>query len=224
MRRRELLAAALGLTAHATAEAGGFDYDPSEAQSAIREALTLGVQRTTTRLGRADGFFADPRVHIPLPGAMRQAQRALRQIGSAAPLDDLELRMNRGAEAAMPAARTVFVTAIRSVTISDAIGIVRGGDDSATQYLRGRTEPQLTRQLTPPMSRSLAAAGVFGQLNTAARAIGMGGGSSGLRDQVVAFAVDRALDGVFAYLAEEERAIRRDPVRRSTLLLRRVFG
>jgi len=195
-----------------------------DASRGIKEALSLAATRSTDRLGRVDGFFADPRVHIPLPTRLAQVQRTLRGMGLSAPLDDLEQRMNRAAETAMPEAGRLFVDVVRSITIADAIQIVRGGDTAATAFLRGRTEPRLNTLLTPPMTRTLREAGAFTALDFAAREVGMRGMSTSLRNDVTRFAVTKALDGAFLYVAEEERAIRRDPVRRTSDILRRVFG
>ncbi len=227
MRRRAVILAGLSLAAapaFAQQQALLESLTQGDASRGIKEALSLAATRSTDRLGRVDGFFADPRVHIPLPARFAQVQRTLRGLGLGAPLDDLELRMNRAAEAAMPEARRMFVDVVRSITIADAIQIVRGGDTAATAFLRGRTEPRLNTLLTPPMTRTLREAGAFTALDFAAREVGMGGMSTSLRNDVTRFAVTKALDGAFLYVAEEERAIRRDPVRRTSDILRRVFG
>lgn len=227
MRRRALILAGLSFAAApAWAQQQQLleSLTQGDASRGIKEALSLAATRSTDRLGRVDGFFADPRVHIPLPTRFAQVQRTLRGMGLSAPLDDLELRMNRAAETAMPEARRLFVDVVRSITIADAIQIVRGGDTAATAFLRGRTEPRLNTLLTPPMTRTLREAGAFTALDFAAREVGMGGMSTSLRNDVTRFAVTKALDGAFLYVAEEERAIRRDPVRRTSDILRRVFG
>ena len=197
----------------------------ADASTGLKQALTLAAQTATQRLGARDGFFGDDRVRIPLPRALANIQRNLHPLGMSGPLDDVQLRMNRGAEAAMPQARTLFVNAIRSITVEDAIGIVRGGDTAATDYLRRRTEPQLTTALRPPMQAALASSGAFGALDRANRVIASSGlGGADLRSQVIDFAVFKALDGAFLYIGEEERRIRRDPVRQTTGLLREIFG
>ncbi|HVY85776.1 MAG TPA: DUF4197 domain-containing protein, partial [Caulobacterales bacterium] len=148
-------------------------------------------------------------------------------LGMAGPLDDLQLRMNRGAEAAMPQAKRLFLNAIRTITIQDAVGIVSGGDDAATQYLRGRTEGDLTTALRPPMRRTLDGAGAFTALERAThslRSTGLVPSGEDLRVQVVNFAVSKALDGAFLYIGEEERRIRHDPVKQTTSILRQIFG
>jgi hypothetical protein len=178
----------------------------------------------TNRLAQPNGFWGNARVRIPLPGALGQTQRALTRVGMSAPLDQLQESLNHAAESVMPQAATMFVNAVRSITIADAIEIVRGGDDSATRYLRGRTETRLTSLLRPPMTDALTSSGAFALMRTSLREVGLGSMTTDLRRQVIDFSTAKALDGCFHYVAEEERAIRRDPRRRTTDILRRVFG
>lgn len=195
-----------------------------DAAAGLREALQVSAVAVTTKLGRTDGFFADPRVKIPLPGVLGRAQRTLAPLGMAGPLDDLQLRVNRGAEAAMPQAKTLFLNAIRGMTVSDAIAIVRGGDTAGTQYLREKSETQLTALLRPHMETALTNAGAFAALDAAAGRAGMAGTAQSLRNDLISFAVGKALDGAFGYIGDEEKAIRQDPVRRTSAILRKVFG
>lgn len=124
----------------------------------------------------------------------------------------------------MPEAARLFTDAVRTVMIADAVQIVRGGDSSATTYLRGRTETRLTTLLRPPMTQALTSSGAFTLMRTALREVGLASMTSDLRTEVINFSTAKALDGCFLYIADEERAIRRDPVRRTSDILRRVFG
>lgn len=231
--RRALLAALIALGASPAARA---QFDSA---SGMRDLLITAARAATTRLGRTNGFFGDPVVRIPLPGVLGAAQRRLQPAGLSAPLDDVELRMNRAAESVMPVARDLVTDAIRRLSFSDVLGIVRGGDTAATAYLRGETEPALTRHLRPPMEDTLSQSGAYAALDRAgslvdgqsARGIGQllgrgrGGSIAGdLRGTVTDFAVEKALDGVFHYVGEEERTLRRDPLRRSEDVLRGLFG
>ena len=202
----------------------GGSLTQGDAAAGLREALRVSAVAVTTKLGRADGFFADPRVKIPLPGALGKAQRALAPLGMAAPLDDLQARVNHGAEAAMPQARTLFVNAVRSMSVSDALSIVRGGDNAGTQYLREKSGAQLTALLRPHMETALTQAGAFTALDRAGSSAGVAGASQSLRGDLITFAVGKALDGAFGYIADEELAIRHDPVKRTSAILRKVFG
>lgn len=195
-----------------------------DASRGVRDALGLAAMNATTRLGQRNGFFGDGRVKIPLPGLLGAAQTNLSGFGMSAPLDALQEQINHAAESAMPEASALFVRAVRDMTIGDAIDIVRGPDNSATAYLRSRSEDRLTTLLTPLMRRTLTDSGVFTLLRTALRQVGLASMTNNLRTEVVDFSTTKALDGCFFFIAEEERAIRRDPVRRTTDILRRVFG
>lgn len=226
MRRRLILA---GIFASAAAPA--FAQRPlldmltqRDASRGVRDALGLAAMNATTRLAQPNGFWNDGRVRIPLPGVLGRTQRTLSGLGMAAPLNSLQESLNHAAETAMPEASRLFVTAVRDVTIADAIEIVRGPEDSATRYLRGRTETRLTTMLRPPMARALTDSGAFTLMRTALREVGLAGMTTNLRTEVINFSTTKALDGCFFFVAEEERAIRRDPVRRTTDILRRVFG
>lgn len=196
----------------------------ADAGRGIRDALGIAASNATLRLGRPNGFWDDARVRIPLPGVLGQTQRTLSGFGMSAPLDALQENLNHAAESVMPEAGRLFLAAVRGVTIADAIDIVRGPQDSATRYLRARTETRLTSLLRPPMRDALTQSGAFTLLRTALREVGLAGMTNDLRTEIIAFSTTKALDGCFFFIAEEERAIRRDPVRRTTDILRRVFG
>lgn len=195
-----------------------------DARTGIRDALGLAALNATTRLAQPNAFWSNARVRIPLPGVLGQTQRTLSGFGMSRPLDDLQESLNHAAERTMPEAGRLFGDAIRNVTIADAIDIVRGGDDSATRYLRGRTESRLTTLLKPPMTDALTQSGAFTLLRAGLREVGLASMTRELRTEVINFSTTKALDGCFYFIAEEERAIRRDPWRRTTDILRRVFG
>ncbi|MCC6786490.1 MAG: DUF4197 domain-containing protein [Hyphomonadaceae bacterium] len=195
-----------------------------DASRGIKEALSLASMNATNRLAQPNGFWGNPRVRIPLPGVLGQTQRTLSRMRMSGPLDQLQENLNHAAESVMPQAASLFTNAVRTITIADAIDIVRGGDTSATSYLRGRTETRLTTLLRPPMTRALTDSGAFALMRTALREVGMSSMTSDLRTEVINFSTAKALDGCFYFIAEEERAIRRDPWRRTSDILRRVFG
>lgn len=195
-----------------------------EAEAGLKEALTLAAQASAQRLGGADGFWGDLKVRIPLPARLAQAQRTLKPMGLAGPLDDVEMRINRAAEAAMPEAGELIVAAVRSLSMNDALAILRGGDDAATRFLRGRTEQRLSERLRPLMTTALTEAGALAAADSAARRAGLLRYSSTLKQDMSNFATIKALDGLFYYLAAEERAIRADPAKHVTAVLARVFG
>ena len=182
-----------------------------EADSGLREALIQGAVASALRLGQTDGYWGDAAVRIPLPGRLGQLQRQLDRFGMGGPLNDLQLRLNRGAEAAAPAAVDIFTNASRGLSITDVIGVLRGGETAATDLLASRTRPQLLEVFTPPVREGLDSSGAGqafdrvraryglsdGSLGQIGQIAGIGSGDGSLKDQFVGFAVGKALDGLF---------------------------
>jgi hypothetical protein len=201
---------------------------PAGAQSiaaGLTEALIVGTQRVIGQLGRPGGFLDDPQARIPLPGPLEQAQGALRMAGMAGLVDDLEVRMNRAAEAATPIAQDLIVEAIRDLSFQDAVGILNGPDDAATRYLERTTSEPLAQQMRPVVDEALADAGAvqaFDQIAGQFSALPFVGGA--LDVDLTGHVVRYAEQAIFDYLAREEAAIRSDPAARTTSLLRSVFG
>jgi hypothetical protein len=237
MQRRSFLIS--GLASGLALTIGGpvlAQFGQSDARTGLREALSLAARLATERLGRRNGFLNDPQVHIPLPRSISRMQSQLRRVGLSGSIDDLEVRINHAAEAAMPAAQEIFLNTIRSISVTDAISIVRGGDTAATRFLRDRTEGQLTRLLRPSMESTLTSSGAYqtveavephlqsGRDLLSRFGFGRPSATRSLRETVTDHAVEKALDGAFYYIGQEEQAIRRDPVRRTTSILRRIFG
>lgn len=211
-------------SAPAPGSGAGSGLSTGEIGSGLKEALRIGSDRTVGRLGRPDGFLKDPAVHIPLPGILGQAQSALKMVGAGGLVDDLETRMNRAAEAAAPKARDIFFRAVAALTIDDAQGILRGPKDAATQYFRRTTARPLSDAMRPVIDQSLRDAGAVQALQSVTarfKSLPMG---SMLDVDLTGHVLQKALDGLFHYLAREEAAIRDNPAQRSTDLLRKVFG
>jgi len=196
----------------------------SEVGSGLKEALAVGAGNVVGRLGRTDGFNADPRAHIPLPDAMRRAQSAMRAVGMSGMADDLELRLNRAAEAATPKAKALLLDAISTMTLDDAMRIYNGPQDSATRYFEGRTRKPLAGEFRPVVDDALADAGavqLYDQVTGRMQGVPM---VPDLKTDLTGYVVDKALDAVFHYLGQEEASIRANPAARTTDLLKRVFG
>ncbi len=195
-----------------------------EVEQGLREALIVGTERVALDLGRVDGYFSDPNIRIPLPGTLGDLQQTLKPIGLSGPFDELQLRLNRGAEAAIPQAKALVIDAVRTITLDDALAILNGGDTAATDFLRQRTEPALREALTPHMRSALSASGAFTALEDVAGRNGLGGLTTSLGEDLTTRAVTYGLDGLFLYVAEEETRIRDNPLARTSEILRRVFG
>lgn len=190
----------------------------------LKEALSVAGGLTTKRLSAKDGYMGDPAVRIPLPGVLGQAHKQLAPFGMAGPLDDLQRRVNRAAEAAAPAAGKLVADAVKSMTFDDAMTILRGGDSAATTFLRQKTEANLRKALKPQFTQALQSSGALTALDGTVTKYGAGVLKTDTKTWLAEEATTGALNGLFYYLAREEQAIRRDPVKRTSDLLRKVFG
>ena len=196
----------------------------TEAAAGIRAALERGAVSAVRLLGRTDGFLGNPKVRIPLPGALDDAARLLKAIGQQRRVDELVVAMNRAAEAAVPQARTLLVAAVKSMSVEDATRILTGGDDAATQFFERKTREPLGTRFLPIVTRATERVSLAAKYNAVAgRAAGLGlvkKEDANVQQYVTA----KALDGLYLLIGEEERKIRRDPVGTGSALLKRVFG
>ncbi len=195
-----------------------------EITGGVREALKVGTERVVAQLGRVDGFNADPKIHIPLPDSLRQVSGALNMIGMSAMVDDVELKLNRAAEAATPKAKALFWKAITDMSLKDIEAIYNGPDDAATQYFRSSMSAPLRDEMRPVVDGSLAEVGAiqsFDQMMGQYKSIPF---VPNVKADLTNHVLDKAMDGIFFYLGREEAAIRNDAVKRTTEILKRVFG
>ena len=193
-------------------------------EAGLREALRVGTRNVVKKVGAADGFNKDPAIHIPLPESLQSVQSALGKVGMGGMLDDVELKLNRAAEAAAPKARKLFVDAVAEMTVDDARRIYDGPDDAATRYFQEKMTPQLAQAMRPVVDNSLAKVGAIQSYDAA---MGQYRGLPFVPDvkaDLSEYVVGKGMDGIFHYLAVEEAQIRKDPAKRTTELLRRVFA
>ncbi len=208
----------------------GADSGPSaplttaQIRDGLKEALRVGTTRVVNRLGQVDGFNADPRVHIPLPESLDRMRSALDRVGMASLLDDLELKLNRAAETATPRAKALFWDAIARMTLEDVQGIYHGPDDAATRYFEGKMSGPLAEEMRPIVERSLSEVGAVRAYDDAVAQYKTIPFVPDVKADLTDHVLDRGIDGIFHYLAREEAAIRSDPAKRTTDILRRVFG
>jgi len=196
-----------------------------EAALGIKAALNNGVDHAIGKIGILDGFWRNDRIQVPLPGVLRDVQSALRVVGADSVVTELH---QRGAEKAMPVAKNIFVDAITSLTIQDAINIVKGSDDAATSYLKGRTTNSLTNLFSPIMENALGQTGALRLLDDVSADLrnipfAPSLGADAKRD-LISHGVDFGLRGLFTYVSDEEKAIRENPAKRTSEILQRVFG
>lgn len=190
----------------------------------LREALKIGSEKVVKQVGTLDGFNTDPDIHIPLPGALRDVQSTLKKFGMSGLADDLELRLNRGAEAAAPEAKELFFQAISDMTLEDARKILDGPEDAATRYFQGKMSSPLTQRMTPIVDESLSDVGAIASYDKMMGQYDAIPFVPDVKADLTAYVVEKALNGIFYYIAKEEAEIRKNPAARTTELLQRVFG
>ena len=190
----------------------------------LREALKVGVGTVVSQVSATDGYNADPRIHVPLPDSLGTVQKTLARIGMPDLMDDLELRLNRAAEAAAPEARDVFWQAIREMTLDDVRQIYDGPDDAATRYLERTMSDPLIARMRPIVDASLSQAGAVRAYDNALAQYKAIPFVPDAKADLTQHVLERALEGLFLYLGEEEAAIRQNPAKRTTELLQKVFG
>jgi hypothetical protein len=189
----------------------------------LKEALETGTNRSVQKLSVADGFFKDAVIKVLMPEEAKKAESTLRKFGLGKQVDDAILSMNRAAEDAAKDAAPIFVNAIKGMTIQDAWGILKGGDSSATRYLRQKTTTSLTEAFRPVIENSLKKVNatkywetVFSSYNRFSK--------EKVNTDLSAYVTEKALSGIFYQVAQEEMKIRKDPVARTTDMLKKVFG
>ena len=225
MQRRQLsigLAAAisLGWTARSRAAA----LSESDAAGGVRAALDRGAGAAVALLGRPDGFLGNPKVRIPLPGFLESGAKLLRMSGQGARLDELVTAMNRAAESAVPQAEPLLRSAVKSMSVDDALRIVRGGDTAVTDFFAGKTREPLSVQFLPIVTRATERASLASKYNAVAGKVSGMGLVKREDANLEHYVTGKALDGLYTMIGEEERKIRRDPVGTGSALLRKVFG
>jgi hypothetical protein len=197
--------------------------DKATVAAGLREALEQGTGRAVASLGRTDGFWKNARLRIPMPPKLAKAEKTLRKLGQDKLVDDFVLSLNRAAEDATPVARDIFVGAIRKMTIKDAMTILKGPDDAATQYFRVHAEAPLGEAFRPIVQRSTDSVGVTARYKKLTKKVGPLGLVNERDLDLDGYVTQKAMDGLFAMIADEEARIRKDPVARTSELLRKVF-
>jgi len=211
--------AALGVPAWALAA-------PNEAEAAtgVRAALERGAIAAVGQLGRTDGFLGNPLVRIELPGHLKDAARLMRKLGQGKPVDELITAMNRAAEAAMPEARTLFVSTVKAISVEDAVRLVRGGATSVTDFFAAKTRAPLAERFLPIVTKATEKVSLAERYNAVAGKAGSFGLIKGEDANVQKYVTARALDGLFLMVAEEEKRIRANPLQTGSAILAAVFG
>ena len=197
----------------------------AEAGQGVKEALAQGVTKAVLNLHRTDGFFGSDLYKMLLPPDSRKAETALRGIGLGGQVDKAILAINRGAEDAVGTAGPIFTDAIEEMTVTDALGIVRGNKDAATQYFRRKTSDHLTAAFTPSVKSALdrtEATRYYADIANSYNRLPLA--FEKVNPDLPAYVVGKAVDALFDEIAREEANIRANPLARTTDILRKVFG
>ena len=205
-------------------ENSGANPSENEIGQAFKEALRIGSDNVVGQLGQFDGFNADPKIHIPLPEELDTVKKVLTQIGMSKTVNDLEMKLNRAAENATPKAKELFRQAITEMTFDDVMTIYKGSEDSATEYFRRKMSPGLKKEMRPLIENSMAQVGVIQAYDTVIGQYRTMPFVPDVKANLTGHVLQKGIDGIFYYIAKEEAAIRQNPAKRTTDLLKRVFG
>lgn len=217
--------AALLLMAHAQARALSLDdLSNTEASQGLKAALEKGALVAVGLLGRPDGFLGNPQVRIELPGFLKSAGKLLKTLGQGKRVDELVTAMNRAAEAAVPMAKDLLVSAVRSMSVADAKNILSGGDTSVTTFFAQKTRDPLAVRFLPVVTEATRKVDLASKFNAvAAKASGFGLVKKEDAN-IEHYVTDKSLDGLYFMIGEEEKKIRQDPVGAGSAILKKVFG
>src|ERR1700761_822307 len=202
----------------------GKGLSPDDIAAGLKDALGKGIQKSTAQLSAVDGFFKDAAVKILFPPEAAKMESTLRKAGFGAQVDKAILDINRAAEDAAKSAAPIFMDAIKNMSVSDGIGILRGSDTSATAYLRKSTSAALYAAFLPVIKSSLDKVGATSSWNTVVGTYNKIPLTKKINPDLPAYTTGKALDGVFFYVAVEEKNIRANPAAQADDLLKKVFG
>jgi hypothetical protein len=218
-----LTAAVLGVSLSAWAFSLD-DLSNQDASAGLKAALNKGSELAVSKLGVENGFYNNDKVRIPLPSVLEQALPILRMTGQGKQLDELLVSMNRAAEAAVPMAKPLLLDAVKSMSVTDAKNILTGGDTSVTDFFKQKTAAPLALKFLPMVKGVTDKAGLSAQYNAVMGQAHKFGVVPAQQASVETYVTQRALDGLYLMIAEEEKAIRQDPIGAGSKIISKVFG
>ncbi|MCK5168903.1 MAG: DUF4197 domain-containing protein [Bacteroidales bacterium] len=200
------------------------DLSKEEVGKALKEALTIGIEKGVEQVSKVDGYFKDPTIKIPMPDEAKTVEEKLRMIGQGEAVDNAIESMNRAAEDAASGAKDLFVTAISEMTLQDVMNILNGNDDAATRFLEDHTRSQLVEKFKPIIKVSLDKVGATKYWNTVFSSYNKLPFVKKVNPDLDDYVTNKAIDGLFVQIAKEEKEIRKNPAARVSDLLKKVFG
>ena len=208
----------------ASATSGVNSLTNSEASGGLKEALTQGIGKAVASLGATDGFLGNKDVKIPLPNSLKKIEKGMKFMGMGKQSDELILKMNRAAEAAVPEAKTLLIDSVKKMSLADAKAILTGPQDAATQYFKKTTAAQMGEKFLPIVTKATANVQLADSYNKYAEMGSKFGVVKKEDANINQYVTKKALDGVYYMVAQEEAAIRKDPLGQASSLLKKVFG
>ncbi len=208
-----------------TSDQRGTSASDTEVIQGLKEALVAATQKSVNTLGTEDGFLKNSEAFIPVPGYLSLVTKGLEKAGQEKLVNDFVVSMNRAAEKAVPKAQPIFLDAVKKMSLEDARKILNGKQDAATRYFKDHTEKELTGEFAPLVKEATDSVNVTKYLKAmqdkARGMVGLGGTNMG---DIDAYVTEKALDGLFTVMAENEAALRKDPMGQGSKLLQKVFG
>ena len=195
-----------------------------DAGKGLREALVQGVGQAVGKLSAADGFLGNPQVKIPLPPSLEKAEKVLRDLGMGRSADELVTTMNRAAESAVVEAKPILLDGIKKITLADAKAILAGPEDGATQYFRKTSGEAIVQRFLPKVKAATGRVKLAEDYNRFAAPAAQFGLIDKQDADLDQYVTRKAVDGLFLMIAQEEKAIRADPIGQTSKLLQKVFG
>lgn len=200
------------------------ELSDEEVAKALKQALTIGIEKGVERVSKKDGYFKNPEIKIPMPNEAKKIEEELRMLGQDKMVDNAIESMNRAAEDAASEAKTIFVNAIKELTLHDVMNILNGADTAATNYLENHTRVQLVDQFKPAIKKSLDKVGATKYWKTVFTYYNKLPFVKHVNPDLDDYVTNKAIDGLFVQIAKEEKEIRKNPAARITDLLKKVFG
>lgn len=213
-----------GTSSNASSNSSVDALSDSEVTGGLKTALNQGVEKAVDSLGLVNGFFGNKEVKIPLPESLQKVEKGMKLIGMGKQSDELVLKMNRAAEAAVPEAKALLINSIKQMSLADAKAILTGPEDAATQYFKKTTSTQMGEKFLPIVTKATEKVQLAQTYNKYAEM----GSQFGVVDKedanIERYVTNKALDGLYLMIAKEEAAIRKDPLGQASSILKKVFG
>lgn len=195
-----------------------------EVISGLREALTVGTNQSTALASKLDGFYKNPAIFIPFPTEAQKVKEYALKVGLTAQVNKFEMTLNRAAEEATKSAAPIFINAIKGMSITDGFSILKGNDDAATVYLKNKTSPELIKLFSPIVKNAINKVQLTKYWSPLATSYNKVPLVQKVNPDLNAYVTDKAIQGLFKLLADEELKIRKNPAARVSELLKKVFG